>query len=216
METAKIALRGRTKKFQYILSDNSMRVMDIDGDEFAEADYGLVVDNSNAIQELQQKMDMLAQAALQNQTLNFSTIMKLYNSSSLAEKQRMVERNERELVERQQQMQQQQLEAQQQQAQMEAQAKEADMQLRDQMNIRDNETKVLVATISAGARSQEGDGIEEPVFSEESKANLMEKMREFDERLKLDRERLSFDKEKAQTDAKLKEKQINKKPSTSK
>ena len=171
-----------------------MKVMDIDGDEFAEADYGLVVDNSNAIQELQQKMDMLAQAALQNQTLNFSTIMKLYNSSSLAEKQRMVERNERELMERQQQMQQQQIEAEQQRAQMEAQAKEADMQLRDQMNIRDNETKVLVATISAGARSQEGDGIEEPEFSEEARANLLEKMRQFDERLKLDKERLAFDK----------------------
>ena len=92
--------------------------MNIDGDEFAEADYGLVVDNSNGLQELQQKMDMLAQAALQNQILNFSTIMKLYNSSSLAEKQRLVEKNESELMERQQQMQQQQMEAQQQQAQM--------------------------------------------------------------------------------------------------
>jgi hypothetical protein len=38
--------------------------------------------------------------------------MKLYNSSSLAEKQRMVEKNERELLERQQQAQQQALEAQ--------------------------------------------------------------------------------------------------------
>ena len=66
LETAKIALKGRSKKFQYILSDNSSKVMDIDGDEFAECDYGLVVDNSNGIQELQQKMDMLAQAALQN------------------------------------------------------------------------------------------------------------------------------------------------------
>lgn len=216
LETAKIALRGRSKKFQYILSDNSMRVMDIDGDEFAEADYGLVVDNSNAIQELQQKMDMLAQAALQNQTLNFSTIMKLYNSSSLAEKQRMVEKNERELLERQQQIQQQQIEAEQQRAQMEAQAKEADMQLRDQMNIRDNDTKVLVATIAANIKAGEGDGIEEPVFSEESRANLMEKMREFDERLKLDKERLAFDKKKAQTDTELKRKQINKKPNTSK
>lgn len=64
---------------------------------------------------------MLAQAALQNQILNFSTIMKLYNSSSLAEKQRLVEKNEVELMERQQQMQQQQMEAQQQQAQMQAQ-----------------------------------------------------------------------------------------------
>ena len=35
LETAKIALKGRSKKFQYILSDSSMRVMDIDGDEFA-------------------------------------------------------------------------------------------------------------------------------------------------------------------------------------
>ena len=108
-------------------------------------------------------------------------------------------------------MQQQQLEAQQQQAQMEAQAKEADMQLRDQMNIRDNETKVLVATISAGARSQEGDGIEEPVFSEESRANLFEKMRQFDERLKLDRERLNFDKKKAETDASIKRQSLKKK-----
>ena len=209
LETAKIALRGRQKKFQYILSDGSMRVMDIDGDEFAECDYGLVVENSNAIQELQQKIDMLAQAALQNQTLNFSTIMKLYNSSSLAEKQRMVEKNEQELIQRQQEAQQQQMQLQQQQMEADAQAKEADMQLKDQMNQRDNETKILVATISAQS-SMADDGIQEPEFSEEAKAKLMENMRQFDERLKLDRERLAFDKDKARTDAELKLKQINK------
>ena len=64
LETAKIALKGRSKKFQYLLSDMSTRIMDIDGDEFAEADYGLVVDNSNNIQELNNKLDTLAQAAL--------------------------------------------------------------------------------------------------------------------------------------------------------
>lgn len=212
LETAKIALKGRNKKFQYILSDNSMRVMDIDGDEFAECDYGLVVDNSNAIQELQQKMDMLAQAALQNQTLNFSTIMKLYNSSSLAEKQRMVEKNEQELIQRQQEAQQQQMQIEQQKIQAEAQAKEADMMLKDQMNQRDNETKILVATISAS--SNQPDGTEEPIFSEEAKANLAEKIREFDEKLKLDREKLSLDKDKAKTDTKLKEKALNKKPAS--
>ena len=213
LETAKIAMKGRNKKFQYILSDNSMRVMDIDGDEFAECDYGLVVDNSNAIQELQQKMDMLAQAALQNQTLNFSTIMKLYNSSSLAEKQRMVEKNERELIQRQQEAQQQQLQQQQQQIEAEAQAKEAEMQLKDMLNQRDNETKIIVATISANSNNQ--DGVEEPEFSEEAKAKLAENMRQFDERIKLDRERLSFDKDKAKTDAELKRKALNKKPTNS-
>ena len=209
LETAKIALKGRNKKFQYILSDGSRKIMDIDGDEFAEADYGLVVDNSNAIQELQQKMDMLAQAALQNQALNFSTIMKLYNSCSMAEKQRIVERNEQELIQRQQQAQQQQSQLQQQQMQQEAAAKEAEMQLKDQMNQRDNETKILVATISANS-NQENDGIQEQPFSEEARANLIEKMRQFDEKMKLDRERLELDKYKSKEDIRLKEKSINK------
>ena len=94
LETAKIALKGRSKKFQYILSDNSSKIMEIEGDEFAECDYGLVVDNSSTSQELNQKLDMLAQAALQNQTLSFSTIMKIYGSSSIAEKTKLVETDE--------------------------------------------------------------------------------------------------------------------------
>ena len=216
LETAKIALKGRSKKFQYLLSDGSIQIMNIDGDEFAEADYGLVVDNSNGLQELQQKMDMLAQAALQNQILNFSTIMKLYNSSSLAEKQRLVEKNEVELMERQQQMQQQQMEAQQQQAQMQAQLQQAKMEQEYKMNSENNETKIIVAEINSQAEADrlammnQDDGIEEPEFTEEARANLLEKMRQFDERLKLDRERLAFDKDKAKTDAELKRKQLNK------
>lgn len=37
-------------------------------------------------------------------------------------------------------------------------------------------------------------------------------MRQFDERLKLDRERLAFDKRKADTDASIKREQIRQKP----
>ena len=205
IETAKIAIKGRSLKFQYILSDNSYKVMDIDGDEFAECDYGLVVDNSNGTQQLQQKLDMLAQAALQNQALTFSTIMKLYNSSSLAEKQRMVEENEQQMIQRQQEAQQQQMQQQQQQLQAQAQMKQTEMELQDSLNQRDNETKILVATINAQSQN---DVINEQIASEESKANLMEKMREFDERLKLDRERLEFDKKKAETDASIKRQSI--------
>lgn len=210
LETAKIALRGRSKKFQYILSDNSMRVMDIDGDEFAEPDYGLVVDNSNGVQELNSKLDTLAQAALQNQTLHFSTIMKLSSSSSLAEKQRLVEKDERGIQERQAQAQQQQAEIQQQEIERKAQIEQAKMQQEDSLNARDNETKIQIALINAQSKNTEDDGIIEPEFSEEARANLLEKMRQFDERIKLDRERLELDKDKARTDARLKEKQINK------
>lgn len=209
LETAKIALKGRSKKFQYILSDNSMRIMDIDGDEFADADYGLIVDNSQGIQTLSQKLDMLAQAALQNQTLSFSTIMKLYSSSSLAEKQRIVEKDEKDIQERNAQLQQQQLEAQQEAAQMEMEQKHIELQQKEQANIRDNETKIAIAQIQASSKIIENDGIAEQGFSEEAKANLIEKIREFDERLKLDKEKLALDKEKVRTDAKLKRQQIN-------
>lgn len=203
LETAKIAMRGRNKKFQYILSDNSQRVMEIDGDEFAESDYGLVVDNSQGSQELSQKLDMLAQAALQNSTLSFSTIMNLYNSRSLAEKQRLVEKDEKEIQERNAQAAQQQQESQERIAQMEISQKQAELEQKEQANIRDNEVKLMIASMQV---EKDSDGIKEPEFSEESKANLREKIREFDEKLKLEKEKLEFEKRKHKEDNILKEK----------
>lgn len=211
LETAKIALRGRSKKFQYILSDNSMRVMEIDGDEFAECDYGLVVDSSRDTLELKGKLETLAQAALQNQALSFSAIMKLYGSSSLAEKQRMIEKDERALQERQAQAQQQQLQVQQQEIQQKAELEQAKMQQEDMLNQRDNETKLLIAQIQASLK----DEIPEDNSSEEFQLKLDEQIREFDEKMKLEREKFNFDKDKARTDARLKEKQINKQRTTS-
>lgn len=205
LETAKIALKGRKKKFSYILSDGTNMIVDIDGDEFAEADYGLVVDNSRGTQELSQKLDILAQAALQNKILSFSTIMKLYGSSSLAEKQRLVERDEQLMQERSSQAQQQQLETQQQIAQMEAQQRQAELQQKEQANIRDNETKILVAQI----QKEDNDGIKEYEFSEEARANLLEKIREFDEKLKLDKDKLKLDERKHRDDIALKRKTMN-------
>lgn len=213
LETAKIAFKGRSKKFSYILSDGSERIADIDGDEFAEADYGLVVDNSRGAQELDQKLDMLAQAALQNQTLSFSTIMKLYNSSSLAEKQRLVERDEQLIQERISQSQQQQLEAQQQIAQMESQQRQAELQQKEQANIRDNETKILIAQMQ---KEDKNDGIKEPEFSEEAKANLLEKIREFDKRLKLDKDKMKLDEKKHKEDMALKRRSLTEKSIISK
>ena len=209
LETAKIALKGRKKKFQYITSDGSQQIMEIDGDEFAESDYGLVVDNSNNIQELNQKLDTLAQAALQNQTLSFSAIMKLFSSASLAEKQRIIERDERALQERTTQMQQQQNELQQQQTMRQSQIEEAKMQQQDTLNLRDNETKLQIALINAQNNQDNNLNLED------NKAALEEKIREFEAKLKLDKEKLELDRHKVNADIRLKEKQINKQVKTS-
>ena len=214
LDTCKVAFKGRNVKFQYILPDKTIKMMEIDGDDFAECDYGIVVDNSSDTQKLASQMETLAQAALQNQLLDFSTIMNLYSSSSIAEKQRMVEANEKKIQERQAQAQQQEMQARQQEVQMQQQTELAKIEQENMLNERDNETKIIVATISAQSKQvPENDGIEEPM-SEEAREKLRESIRQFDARLALDKERLAFDKDKAKTDAKLKEKQINSRPKT--
>ena len=204
VETAKIAMKGRNKKFQYIMPDFAQRMVEIDGDAFAESDYGIVVDGSQQSQALNQKMDALVQAALQNQMINFSTALKMFASCSLAEKMRMVENNEREAQQRAQQQQQAEAQAQQQQAQMNAQLEQQKLELENTLNERDNDTKLTIAIMQAENANQE------PIETGESdKEALLEKMREFDLKLQLDRDRLEFDKQKADADRKVKREQIH-------
>ena len=196
LETAKIALKGRKLKFSYLLSDGSQRIADIDGDQFAESDYGLVVDTGNGIQDLGQKLEGLAQAALQNQLISFSTAMKLYNSSSMIEKQRMVERDEKQKQEQAAQQAQVEQQMQQQQMQVRAQMEQARMEQEDKLNMRDNETKLLIANIQHTA----DDGIEEPEYSQEKKDKLEESIRQFNDKMKLEREKLAWEKTKNKND----------------
>lgn len=221
LETAKIALKGRTLKLRYVLGTGALQISQIDGDEFAENDYGLVVDASNSTQELNSKIDMLSQAALQNQTLSFSTIMKLYGSCSLAEKQRMVENDEKKIREQQAQQQQQEMELRQQDIQQRAAAEQAKMEQEYKMHSEDNETKILIAEINSQAEADRlalmnRDYEQEDVYTQKDKAELAEKIREFDLRLKLDRDKLAHEKTKTQKDQALKSKQINKTSKTKK
>ena len=183
--------------------------MDIDGDEFAEAEYGLAVDNSNGSQKLHQELETLAQAALQTQTLSFSTITKLYTTVSLAEKQRLIEKDEKAMQERAAQAQQEQLQTQQQIAQMQTEQKQAELQQRDQANMRDNETKLQIALISAQSAIDNTD-FEPEEYSQEAKEKLAEQIREFDEKIKLEWAKHNETKKNNMRNATLKEKQINK------
>lgn len=195
LEVAKAALQGQNLKFNYILSDNSLSVVDIDGDEFSECDYGLSVDCSNEAQALKQSIETLARAALQTQTLSFSSIMKLYSSSSLAEKQRMVEKAEKDAIERQQQQMQQEQQMAQQQLQAQQQAAQMQAQMQAQINKENNDTKIKVAQIEAMTRYETTlTNVQDPRQFEES---LQEKRRQFNERLDLDKESLELKKQTA-------------------
>ena len=207
LETAKIALRGRKKKFDYILDDGSKRIIEIDGDEFAECDYGLVVDNSNGTQELNQKLDVLAQAALQNQAFDFSTIMKIYTTRSTSEKIRMVETNEKRKREEAVQQQQQQLQQQQAELQQRAQQAQMEQEIAYKMHQEKLENELLIAQINSRAEEQRmelmggSDAMTMQQKFQLEKDKLSENARQFNDKLALD-------KKKQADDARLKEQQI--------
>lgn len=189
LETTKIAMRGRNKKFQYITSDGAIKSLEIDGDTFADSDYGIVVDASPETQNLASKLDVLAQAALQNQTLSFSSIMKIYTSSSLSEIRRTIEKDEQAIQERQAEQAQQEQEIAQQQMQAEMGMKQAEMDFQDMLNQRDNETKILIEQIKQSGNAEQ----EAPEVQDNSmeRAKLDEQIRQFNERLAFDRTKLS-------------------------
>ena len=210
LETAKIALKGRKKKFEYITSEGSRKIMEIDGDEFAECDYGLVVDNSQGTQALSQKLETLAQAGLQNQMLDFSTMMKLYGSESMAEKIRMIENSERRMKQQQQEQQEQQMQLEQQKIQAEAEQKQLEMEQRDIQNQRDNDTRILVAKIQAQANidssvARASGFTETPMqpLTEKDRADLLQRTREFDEKNKLEHEKLKLEREKIKSQERI-------------
>ena len=94
IETAKIALKGQSIKFAYIADDQTRQLAEIEGDEFAEEEYRLMVSNDDEINHMQQKLDGMVQMGLQNQMLSFSTAIKIYNSPSIREIQRMIQKDE--------------------------------------------------------------------------------------------------------------------------
>ena len=101
LETAKIALKGQQLKFSYIADDMTRQLAEIDGDQFAEEEYGLAVSNDDEINRMEQKLEGMVQMGLQNQMLSFSTAIKIYNSPSVREIQRLIQKDEQSMKENQ-------------------------------------------------------------------------------------------------------------------
>jgi hypothetical protein len=207
IETAKIALKGRKKKFPYITPRGSEMLMDIDGDVFSECDYGLSVDNGGGTQELKQTIHQLAINNLNRQNASLATTMKLFSTMSIAEKIRLVEADEKRAMEQQQQQMQSQQQMQEQQIQAQQQIEQAKLEQQERFNERDNQTKIMIAQINHA-----DDGIEEP-YSIEAQEKLKESMRQFNETMQFNRDKLALDKHKVELDASLKRQALSKKPS---
>jgi hypothetical protein len=194
LELAKITMKGKTKKFQYILPDHSRQLMTIEGDSFAECDYGLVLDDAYDTQALNQEITQIAQAAMQNSTITFSTYLKIRANCSMADKIKILEQEEQAKMEQAMQMQQQQQQIAEQQMQQQAAEEQAKLDLQNTINERDNETKLLIANMQMLAKQDDSqDGIIETPIERDK---LNEQIREFDAKLQLEHDKLKFEEEK--------------------
>jgi len=201
LETAKIALRGNNKKVQYILDDQTIQMLNIEGNEFAEADYGLVATSSSKAVELEQMLKMNAQTFMQNGG-SMGTIMDIFFSPSLADMRKKLEIAE-EKIRSQNSAQAEQAnklaaEKQQQEYQLEMEK----LLLDERKNIRDNETKLLIAETK---NDLDVDGIEDPLQeqkfqldSEKIKNDHLQKMIKLDQEMKMHNDKMQREDKKIQ------------------
>lgn len=121
LELCKVAYKDNPTKIQNVSDTFINETFSID-EEFIEEEFGIMVDNETDLSKLEQQLDTLTHAAMQNQMLKFSDVMKLYVTSSLAEKQRTIEASEMEMQKRADEAQQQAQQVEQEKVQVEQEA----------------------------------------------------------------------------------------------
>lgn len=195
-------MKGKSRKFNYLMSDGEMRILEISGDDLAEADYGLVVDNSDDIQTFIQKMEMHVQALIQNQMVSTKTLFKLWNGSSVADITRSIEEDERYTKESQAKAQ----EDQNAQAQADLEMREffesEKLRILEENNIRDNETKLLLK------EQEDLVDIMRDDYDPQKREELLEKIRQHNDTIKLKKSELELKTKVAKDNKELREKEI--------
>lgn len=148
LEAAKIAyING--KKTSFIINDLHRTMLEIDGEMLNEWDYGIFVSNSQKDHKIKEQIEGLAQAALQNDKLEFSDLVKIFKSSSIAEISNVLESGEAAKAAIVQKQHEEQLKVQQQIAKEQIAAQEKIADREDLRNTENNQTKIDVAEISA-------------------------------------------------------------------
>ena len=118
IDTAKsVYSESQPSHLSYVLDDMSVRLLQIDYDLLENSTYGIFVSNSMKSDQALQMVQQLSHAAMQNQKIELSDVIKIMKSDSIQEAEELLKKAEKERIEREQQMQQQQIDAQQKEAQ---------------------------------------------------------------------------------------------------
>lgn len=191
-EVMKLALKGKKHKFQYLMDNESLATLELDGDLINEADYGILITNSMRSIEAEQNIKRLAETALSSGAAQFGDMLDIYLSSSLSEMKNELKKSTREAQIQQQKNAENEQKIQQSKIEQDAKDKELDRQLEENKNIRDNQTKLAIAA------NKNLDSEFEKLEAERQKR--LEDIRQFNEKLAEDKrqhdDKMSLEKKK--------------------
>ena len=222
IETAKVAYATYQPKYiTYILDDFSQKMLQIDYDLLENSTYGVFVSNSMKSDEALQMVRQLSHAAMQNQAVEMSDIMKVMRSESITEAEELLKKAEKERRElaRQQQESEQQAQQQLQQAQqdfekekmymehqfkMEEIEKKGELEIQKQtiLSIGFNEDKDLDKDGTPDVLEVAKFGVDAEIKQrnlELQEAKLEQQKKEHEDNLKRQDRKLDIDNKKAQT-----------------
>jgi hypothetical protein len=128
LETAKTAMRGNKKLMHFTLDNFTSKIAEIDGDEFAEADYGIEISSSWKDKQAFDAIRQLAQAALQGGLMDFGQLLDLWTSDSISAMRKKFIYSEQEKKNYEQRKMEEQAKMQDQALQVQAAEKEAERQ----------------------------------------------------------------------------------------
>jgi hypothetical protein len=156
IDCAKVAYMNG-KKTQFILDEAYRVFMDIDGDMFNDSDYGVFVSNSTKDNLIIEKLNQLAQVALQTDKARLSDVITIFKSNSISEIESKIVEGEENSYARQQQQVDSQNQAMLEQQAMVNEAAEAERQFEAEQRQLDRENKIDIAQISAMGFSEDKD-----------------------------------------------------------
>jgi hypothetical protein len=198
LETAKIALKNNKKKTQFILDDQTTQLLDLSDDSISEADYGLTLTSGTKATELEQSMKQYAQAFIQKGG-PLSVITDIYFSGSISEMRKKLEKAENNMNKQNQQQQeqankikQQELQQQAQKEQKEQERADRELDIKDNISKRQEETKRYVANLK-----NSDDGVADPINEkkleldyEKLRNNKLEQIKELEAKMTMHKDKM--------------------------
>ena len=153
LETAKVALKGNKDLMQIVLDDFSIEMFNTEGDELIDSDLAVFITTSKKSKEVQASLERYSQAFMQNGG-NFSTIMDVLFSDSIAEKRHKIELAESKMQESAQATQEETRKIAEAQMAEKKEGEDKDRALEIYKTDSNNETKIEVERMKQGSASE--------------------------------------------------------------